>query len=195
MAAAALLLAIAGCRDAESAAAAGAGTVVLPAASGFSVYDLGSAWQDQRGDSLVLGDLAGRVRVVALAYASCHTTCPVIVNEMKRIEAMLPAGREWGAGFVLVSLDPVTDTPGRLTRWADEARLDPARWTLLHGTDASVREIAATLGVRYQVQPDGEVAHANVITVLDTSGAVVHQQATLGGETLATSAIVNRLLP
>lgn len=202
-----LVLALAGCRNAESAPAgrdAGTSTPPADAASGgavratpagFSLYDLDSSWRDQRGDSLALGDLAGKVRVVALVYASCHTTCPVLVNEMKRIEAKLPAGREPDVGFVLVSLDPARDTPGRLARWADDVRLDQARWTLLHGSDASVRELAATLGVRYQVQPDGEVAHANVITVLDRTGFVVHQQATLGEATVATSAIVNRLIP
>lgn len=205
--AAALVLALAGCRHADSAparqesgastAAAGSagGTAPAPALDGYSLYDLGSTWHDQRGDSLALGDLAGTVRVVALVYANCRTTCPVLVNELKRIEASLPSGREAEVGFVLVSLDPSRDTPASLARWANETQLDQTRWTLLHGSDASVREIAATLGVRYQVQPGGEVAHANVITVLDAAGRVVHQQTTLGGETIATSAIVNRLLP
>lgn len=205
--AAVLVLALAGCRRADSAPArqeagtaasaarsAAAGAAPARALDGYSLYDLGSSWRDQRGDSLALGDLAGTVRVVALVYANCHTTCPVIVNELKRIEASLPSGREADVGFVLVSLDPSRDTPASLARWADDTQLDQARWTLLHGSDASVRELAATLGVRYQVQPGGEVAHANVITVLDAAGRVVHQQATLGGETIATSAIVNRLI-
>ena len=91
-----------------------------------------------------------------------------------------------GVGFLLVSLDPQRDTPGRLAEWAKQSALDDARWTLLSGDDGAVRELAATLGVRYQVQPDGEVAHTNAITVLDASGRVAHQQTGLGdadGET------------
>ena len=210
----AALLLLAACRNADSAPLADAKSAaaspavaapdvtpgvapgVAPASplAGFSLYDLGSSWRDQRGDSLTLEGLAGPVRIIALVYTSCHGTCPIIVNDMKRIEAALPAGREGGAGFVLISLDPARDTPGRLAQWAADNDLDQRRWTLLNGTDAAVREIAATLGVRYQVQPDGEVAHANVITVVDRAGTVVHQQVTLGDETLATSALVNRLL-
>lgn len=162
---------------------------------GLPLYDLGSHWVDQRGDSIALGDLAGRVRVVALVYTSCHGTCPLIVAEMKRIEAAIPAGRAGDVGFVLVSLDPARDTPGRLAQWAVDNHLGQHRWTLLNGSDGTVRELSATLGVRYQVQPDGEVAHANVITVLDDRGVVAHQQTTLGDDVAATSAVVNRLLP
>lgn len=210
----AVLLAAPACRTAESAPAsdaasevagettAPAGTEALLAADpafaaslhGLPLYDLGSEWVDQRGDSIALGSLAGRIRVVALVYTSCHGTCPLIVAEMKRIEAGIPAGRGGDVGFVLVSLDPARDTPGRLAQWAADTHLDPTRWTLLNGSDSTVRELAATLGVRYQVQPDGEVAHANVITVLDANGLVAHQQTTLGDVT-ATAAVIDRLLP
>lgn len=209
--AAASLLAAAACSTAESAPAAAAATgsstsvdtrapleadpAVAASLHGLPLYDLGSSWTTQQGDSIVLGDLAGRVRVVALVYTSCHGTCPLIVAELKRIEAAVPPGRVGEVGFVLVSLDPARDTPGRLARWATDNHLDQARWTLLNGSDGTVRELAATLGVRYQVQPDGEVAHANVITVLDAGGLVVHQQTTLGDGAIATSAIVNQLLP
>jgi len=160
----------------------------------FSLYDLGSTWKDQRGETVPLGQLAGKVRVVSLVYTSCHATCPAILVELKRIEESIPADRRDDVGFVLVSLDPARDTPGRLATWAEGNQLDPVRWTLLNGSEAAVRELAAILDVRYQQLPDGEVAHANVITVLDTSGTVVHQQVTLGDETRGTSAAVHRLL-
>ena len=72
------------------------------------------------------------------------------------------------------------DTPGRLAEWGARTGLDPARWTLLAGDAGAVREVAAVLGVRYQAQADGELAHTNAITVLDRAGAVVHQQVGLG---------------
>lgn len=199
------LVTLGACRNADSAPVPGSepalpATPATPDArpvgslAAFSLYDIGTSWRNERGDSLLLAEMAGTVRVVALVYTSCHGTCPLIVNDMKRIEAAIPPGRDADVGFVLISLDPARDTPGRLAAWAADNELDPARWTMLNGTDVTVREIAATLGVRYQVQPDGEVAHSNIITVLDRDGMVVHQQTTLGDETLATSAIVNRLL-
>jgi len=136
-----------------------------------------------------LADLAGTVRVVAMIYTSCATTCPRIVADLKRIEAALPAARRADVGFVLVSIDPERDTPGRLAAWAASAGLDPARWTLLAGDDDAVRELAASIDVRYQAQPDGELAHTNGITVLDRTGAIAHRQPGLG-DTRATIAAV-----
>lgn len=161
----------------------------------WSLYDLPSAWRDQRGAAVRLPSLAGRVRVVAMVYTSCHATCPLIVADLKRIEASIPAARRDAVGFVLVSLDPERDTPGRLAEWAARTQLDPSRWTLLNGDDDAVRELSATLGVRYQAQADGELAHTNAITVLDATGAVAHQQLGLGDPAGATVAAVRTLLP
>ena len=161
----------------------------------WSLYDLPSAWRDQTGAALRLPALAGKVRVVAMVYTSCHATCPLIVADLKRIEASIPAARRDAVGFVLVSLDPERDTPGRLAEWAARTQLDPSRWTLLAGDDGAVRELSAALGVRYQAQADGEVAHTNAITVLDAAGAVAHQQPGLGDPAGATVAAVRHLLP
>jgi protein SCO1/2 len=170
------------------------GAAELPTGGGYSLYDLPSVWRDQRGAAVRLPALAGRVRVVAMVYTSCHATCPLIVGDLKRIEAAIPAGRRGDVGFVLFSLDPARDTPERLARWAAQTRLDDATWTLLTGAPDAVREMAAALGVRYQPQADAELAHTNVITVLDATGAPVHQQVGLGAAAHGTVAAVQRLL-
>jgi protein SCO1 len=191
-----------GCRSASqdeviAAAAATTGAVAAtteaPVASDYTVYDLPSVWRDQRGDTIALRMLAGRVQVVAMVYTNCTVTCPLVMGALKRIEGSIPEAQRGRVGFVLVSLDPQRDTPGRLAEWAEQNRLDPNRWTLLSGSDDAVREFAATLDVRYQRQPDGEVAHTNGITVLDRTGALAHRQLSLEG-TDKTSRAVRALL-
>jgi protein SCO1 len=177
----------------SAASASGAIAQVSAATSDFSIYDLPSRWQDQHGDTLALRSLGGRVQVVAMVYTECSATCPLILQALKRIEATVPVAQRDRVGFVLVSLDPMRDTPGRLAAWAESVRLDSARWTLLSGSDDAVRELAATLDVRYQSQPDGEIAHTNGITVLDRNGAISHRQIGLG-ETDATASAVRALL-
>lgn len=179
--------------SADSVAAAPAPAPVAPTPTDWSVYELTSSWVSQRGDTLRLADLAGPVRVVAMVYTECRATCPLIVADLQRVLAAVPAERRADVGVVLVSLDPERDTPGRLAEWARETRLDPARWTLLNGSDAAVRELAATLDVRYQPQPDGELAHTNALTVLDATGAVAHRQIGLG-DTDATVRATRALL-
>ena len=136
----------------------------------FSVYDLGGAWRDQSGAERSLAGWRGNPVLVALIYTHCTATCPLAVSELKRIAALEPPGR-----FVLVSLDPARDDVRRLAGYAAERGLDPARWTLLTGSDADVRDLAATLGVRYrQVTPD-DLAHTNLITLLDSEGRIARQ--------------------
>jgi protein SCO1/2 len=146
------------------------------AGDGFSVYDLGSTWRDQTGAERAIASLAGRPQVVAMMYTHCEAVCPLTVAAMRRIE------REAGpnVGLVLVSLDPDRDTPARLAEFAAEHGIAGGRWTLLAGSDAQVRDLAATLGVRYARVSGDEVAHANALTLLDARGWVVRRQSGSG---------------
>lgn len=147
-----------------------------------SLYYLESRWRDQAGGERALGSLAGRGQVVALVYTYCGDTCPRVLMDMKRVEGELERAHPGEVGFVLVSIDPERDTPDRLRGFAEGARLDPARWTLLNGSDEDVLELAALLGVKYRRETAAQLSHSNVITVLDRGGEVAHQQLGLGPE-------------
>lgn len=143
----------------------------------WSIYDLGSRWRDQQGVERPLPSLAGRPRVLAMGYTHCTSSCPIAIAEMKRIEA----ATDTSVGLVLITLDPDHDTPAVLAEYARMRGLDASRWTLLTGAPDDVRELAATLGVRYRRLSPAELAHSNIITLLDAAGTVVHQQQGLGG--------------
>ena len=136
----------------------------------FSVYELEGAWRDQTGAARSLASWRGKPVLLAMIYTHCTATCPLAVSELKRIAALDPDVR-----FVLVSLDPVRDDANRLAEYAAERALDPARWTLLTGSDADVRDLAATLDVRYRRVTPEDLAHSNVITLLDREGRVARQ--------------------
>lgn len=150
----------------------------------WSVYDLSSAWRDQSGATVTLASLKGRPRLMAMIYAHCGSTCPLAIAEMKRVEAKTDSR----LGLVLVSLDPDRDSPAALARYAREHDLDAARWTLLNGRDEDVRELAATLGVRYRRLSPNELAHSNTLVLLDADGHVVHRQEGLGERDETTDA-------
>ncbi|MEO7996756.1 MAG: SCO family protein [Gemmatimonadaceae bacterium] len=175
------------CRETTStahpASSAATQTISTISTEQYSVYELPSVWRNQHGDTLHLSALTGHVRVMAMVYANCHATCPLVISELKRIEDRFPENPHNNVRFVLVSLDPSRDTPESLSKWAASLGLDPARWTLLTGTADGVRELTIALNVRYQSQQNGELAHTNALTVLDSSGHVVHQQTELGQTT------------
>jgi protein SCO1/2 len=138
----------------------------------YSVYELASTWHDQGGHERTLSSLRGRPQLVALVYTHCSTTCPITVDQMKRIER-----ESADVGLVLVSLDPQHDSPHRLAEYARERGLDRERWTLLTGDAGDVRELAATLGVRYRRISPEEFAHSITVTLIVASGTAVYQGA------------------
>ena len=154
----------------QSAAPAPAGP--LPEAS---VYRVDAAWTTDAGDALALADLRGGHVALALVYTSCGMACPTIVRDMTTL------GEAAGTPlrYVLVSIDPEHDTPERLRAFREAYRLGDD-WTLLRGTPDDVQTLAAVLGVRYRTDPNGTIAHSNLITLLDAGGDVVARQEGLG---------------
>lgn len=145
--------------------------------SGASLYNLASTWTDQDGRTVALATLRGRKIVVAMAYTSCKNVCPLIVANMVAIENAAKAKKATDIRFAFFSLDSTVDTPARLKAYADERGLDPAQWSLYHGDDKAVRDLAAALGVRYRRDDKGGFDHSAAITLLDGEGEIVFQKA------------------
>jgi protein SCO1 len=157
------------------------GTVLesdVPALAEMSLYQVDTPWLNQLGEAVEFSEMAGTIRLLAMTYTSCEVSCPVIVADLKRIEAALAADGV-DAGLVLLSLDPERDSPATLAAFAEKGNLS-GNWTLLTAPADDVREMAALLGVRYREMQDGEFAHTNMISVLDAEGVLVHQQKGLG---------------
>lgn len=166
-------------------------TAPLP---GTSLYQLEAAWTDQGGRPTKLASLRGQVVLVAMVFTSCRYACPRMVGRMKRVEAALTAAEKARVRFLLVSIDPARDTPPVLAAFARSARLDPERWTLLHGAPEAVRQLSAALGVRYKRAGSGDIAHANLLTTLDTGGSIAHQVEGLDGEPATVLAAIRAQL-
>ncbi len=92
--------------------------------------------------SEVLGD---DIVVMDFIYTSCTTACPVLTAILKQVQNKL--GDRVGDDVAMVSLtvDPVTDTPERLGRYADEHGAG-ANWRFLTGPKARVDGLLEKLG-------------------------------------------------
>jgi len=152
-----------------------------------SLYQLEMDWTTQSGQRVDLATFQGQPVVLAMIFTHCSYACPLIVRDMKTITSSLPPDMNDGVQRVLVSIDPARDTPEALTRFAEAHRLSPDRWTLLRSTPDDVRTLAAVIGVRYKPEADGQFAHTNLITLLNTRGEIVHQQEGLGKSVTASA--------
>jgi protein SCO1/2 len=161
-----------------SLAALGACTSSAPAPeplSETSLYLTETEWTTDADTPARLADFQGRPVALAMIYASCGTACPTIVREMQA----LGETSDDDLAYVLVSLDPERDSPLHLRMFRDAYALGDD-WTLLTGTPDDVQTLAALLGVRYREEPDGTIAHSNVITLLDRGGDVAARIEGLG---------------
>ncbi len=166
----------------------------LPAAaySARSIYQVESTWTTATEQSLRLGDLQGKVQVLAMVYTTCESACPIIVSLMQRIEAALPPELRSQVGFMLLTLDPERDTPRVLRAYSAKMHLDPVSWSLLSGCPDDVLELAMLLGITYKRDRRGDFIHANVLTVLNKAGEIVHRHEGLQQDMASTLEAIRR---
>jgi protein SCO1 len=155
-------------------------TAVKPL-SDRSLYQLPATWTNDAGQELTLASFRGRSVVVALFFAQCEYACPVLVHDLKRLRAALPAALRERTQFLLVTFDSARDTPAALRAFRERMSLD-AQWTLVRGDASSVQELAMLLGVKFKQDARGQFAHSNLLSLLNAEGELVHQHAGLNGD-------------
>lgn len=155
-----------------------------------SLYQVESTFTTDEGRQIKLSALRGKPQVVAMFFASCQYTCPITINDLKRIASAVPENLRNKIGFTLVSFDSERDTPLVLHKLRKERGLESGNWTLLRGEPDDIRELAALLGVSYRKDATGQFAHSNLITVLNAEGEIVFQQP---GLNLPTDKIIEAL--
>ena len=106
---------------------------------------------------------------VTFLYTSCPvaTACPMTTAKFSRLDAML---KEKGFGKLLVvTVDPLHDTPAVLAAYAGKAGADPSRWKFLTGTPTAVAQVASSFGVVYYFER-GQVIHGQAVAVVGPDG-------------------------
>ena len=141
-----------------------------------SIYQVDSTWTTDQNQPIKLSALAGRPQVLVMFFANCQFACPILVNDLKRIQAALPPDLRARVGFTLVTFDPKRDTPAALATYRRTHSLPVDTWTLLHGSPDDILELAALLGIKFKADANGQFSHSNVITVLNAAGEIVLQQ-------------------
>lgn len=158
-----------------------------------SIFNLTSKWNTEEGNVIELKDLKGKTLVMVMIYTTCKAACPRLVADMRNIEAKIPDKFIDDINFIMVSIDPETDTPKRLKAFAIENFMDDKQWTFLQGEISDVREFANVLAVKYKQISPMDFSHSNFISVFNPEGELVHQQEGLGVDNKETIAKILEL--
>lgn len=142
----------------------------------MSIYHLQGYWTDQDSNTFELHELRGKVLVMVMIYTSCKAACPRLIADMRRIEEQIP--EEYGdeVQYIMVSIDPETDTPSRMKEFARENQMTDAKWLFIRSTPENTREFASVLAVNYKRISPIDFSHSNIISVFDRDGQMVFQQ-------------------
>jgi len=146
-----------------------------------SIYQLPAMLTGQDGRSARLDARRGAPVLVSMFYTSCKFVCPMLIEALRDIESKLSAEEREHLSVLLVSIDPAHDSVEVLQRTAEERRVDGARWTLARTDAATVRKLAAVLGIQYRALPDGEFNHTTAVILVDADGRIVARTTQLGG--------------
>lgn len=154
-----------------------------PALPPKSLYHLDSTWTDDTGQTRQLLSLLGDPVVVAMIFTNCEYACPIMVTDLLRIRAALPAAERARTKFLLVSFDDVRDTPPVLRAYRAKMNLEAPAWQLFHGAAPDIQELALLFGVKVKRDARGQFSHSNLITVLNPTGEIAYQREGLRGDT------------
>jgi len=145
-----------------------------------SIYQLAVPLTNQSGKTFQLAERRGAPMIVSMFYTSCQYVCPMLMESIQATEQKLSAAERARLRVMLVSFDPERDTVQVLRKTADSHGFDNARWTLARTDAASVRKLAAMLGIQYRAIGNGDFNHSTALILLDADGQIVAKTGALG---------------
>jgi protein SCO1/2 len=96
---------------------------------------------ERSGKSIRLADLRGATWIVDFIYTSCTDTCPMQTAEMAKLQEELKD--KTAVRLVSISVDPETDRPEVLSRYAEHHKADAKRWLFLTGAKEEINRLVA----------------------------------------------------
>lgn len=138
-----------------------------------SLYRLSVPLKDSQGRQFDWRALAGRPLLVTMFYGDCNAACPIIIENLRRtVEQVNPAPGK--LAVLMVSLDPLYDTPASLADLAKTHKLDPAIFRLaVAANETHTRSMAGALQVKYRTVTNGEINHTTRVCLLDAGGKLL----------------------
>ena len=126
---------------------------------------------NQVGQEIRAADLRGHVLVVSFVYTSCQDVCPLVTGQLLAVQA---GARAAELRFISITLDPITDTPEVLRRYAERFGVDTTTWDFLTGHPDEIARVTRAVGV-FAANERGRLGHDGPVLLVDREGRVVRR--------------------
>ena len=136
------------------------------------------ALTERSGKTITNHDLSGKIWVADFVYTTCPGPCPLVTAGMAKLQDQV--AHDPDVQLVTFTVDPVTDTPAVLGKYADQYHADPNRWWFLTGPQKPLYDLIQN-GFLQVVQDnhgkppeDGQftVTHSTYLALVDAQGNV-----------------------
>ena len=138
---------------------------------GQDVYSVKGPWLDEQSRTFDLETLRNSHAVITMAYGSCRRVCSTSLRVVEQL-AERAKQRHIALTLVVVGLDPAHDKPSDWATLRAERGLTDGNISFLSGSEASTRQLAQRIGVKYW-RYDGHVMHDFRIVLVSPQGKVV----------------------
>lgn len=128
---------------------------------------------ERSGRTVSRTELDGRMLVVNFVFTSCGISCLEVNRHMTEIQR-LTAHRS-DVQLLSLTVDPLTDSPARLSTFARRFQADPNRWLFLTGDRAALYPLIETSFLGPAKSSHGEglptgMIHSDQIALVDATG-------------------------
>jgi protein SCO1/2 len=131
---------------------------------------------DQDGRRVSDGDFARTPWVADFIFTNCEETCPVLTQEMQRLQVRLRArGLGSAARLASFTVDPANDTPPRLKAYARRFDADLASWSFLSGTSDEMQAVVERGFKQVDARSADEgfgIIHGTHLVLVDGAGRI-----------------------
>lgn len=136
---------------------------------------------DQRGQTVRLSDFRGKAVALTFIYTSCPDICPLVAENLRVAQELLPESSRDDIALLAVTLDPARDTQQALQEFTATHQLaDNPRWFALRGDEADLEQVWRDYGIFPGRSPGvggrgtpvagGGEGHTDAIYLIDPQG-------------------------
>jgi protein SCO1 len=131
----------------------------------------------QAGAPVKSETLRGRVLVVSFVFTTCAEACPLITAQLARTQSRVRTEQLDGrVRFVSITLDPATDRPEVLRRYASAHGIDLANWQFLTGAP-DVGRVVRAFGLNAVARE--RIVHGSLVALVDSQGRIAERRTDL----------------
>ena len=130
---------------------------------------------ERSGRSVTQDEFRGKFLVVNFVHTGCSISCALVNQRMEEVQKLLAGQND--VQLLSLTVDPGTDTPAALTKFANQFGADAQRWLFLTGDKRAVYQLIETSFLSRdtnatRMEMPGGFRQADHIALVDRDGQV-----------------------